>query len=1121
MGTYGPKATSAPAGAIILNPGDNISAIVSAAPAGATFYFEPGVYRGVSLAPKDGQTFVGAEGAILNGSAVLTNWTQSGNLWVIGGQTQQGRVNSSAEFLPGTQRPGNPETVFLDNTPLKPVDALSKVVPGTFYFDYAADKIYIADNPTGHTVEAGKQTDAFHGSAKNVTVQNLVIEKYDPMIQDGAISGDQSWTIRDNEARLNYAVGITAHDGSQIIGNYVHDNGQMGVGGYGNNVLVQGNELASNGFWSGIDPLWEAGGLKFAETNNLVVQGNYVHDNNGPGLWSDIDSINTLYEDNVVVHNTISGIAYEISYNAIIRNNTLIDNGYGDTRGWGWGAEINIQNSQNVQVYGNQVDMTGGGNGIVLIQQNRGSGAYGLYTTTGNQIHDNIIVDRDGHGSIGGFADYNPSGMLNGGNTWSNNQYFMSDGGSRFEWVGAKNFAQFKAATHETGSISQSYPDTSGWLTGSPAATAGSPAATITARLANDTGSSSTDGITSNPTLTGTGAANAVVHFTVDGSAIAGTTTADASGAWNFTPTALGNGSHTVGVSETAAGNTTSTSLTFTLDTTAPAITSRLANDTGSSSTDRITSNPTLTGTGAANAVVHFTVDGSAIAPTTTADASGAWSFTPTALGNGSHTVVASETDAAGNTASTSLTFTLDNTAAAITARLANDTGSSSTDRITSDPTLTGAGAANAVVHFTVDGSAIAGTATADASGAWSFTPTALGNGSHTVVASETDAAGNAGSASLTFTLDNTAAAITARLANDTGSSSTDRITSDPTLTGTGAANAVVHFTIDGSAIAPTTTADASGAWSFTPTALGNGSHTVVASQTDAAGNTASTSLTFTLDTTAPAITSRLANDTGSSSTDRITSDPTLTGTGAANAVVHFTIDGSAIAGTATADASGAWSFTPTALGNGSHTVVASETDAAGNAGSASLTFTLDYDCARYHLSSGQRYRIVVDRQDHVEPHPDRHWRRQRRRSLHGRRQRHRRHRHRRRIGRLELHADCPRQRVAYRRRQRDRRRRQYRQHVAHFHARQHRGRHHRAPGQRYWIVVDRQDHVEPHPDRHRRRQRRRSLHGRRQRHRPDHHCRRVGRLELHTDRPRQRVAHRRRQRDRRRRQCR
>src|SRR5206468_1827793 len=127
-----------------------------------------------------------------------------------------------------------------------------------FYFDYAADKIYIADNPAGHTVEAGKLADAFHGSASNVTIENLVIEKYDPEIQYGAIRGDQNWTIQNNEVRLNYAAGITANDGSQIIGNYVHDNGELGVAGVGNNILVQGNELARNGFWSGIDPLWEA-----------------------------------------------------------------------------------------------------------------------------------------------------------------------------------------------------------------------------------------------------------------------------------------------------------------------------------------------------------------------------------------------------------------------------------------------------------------------------------------------------------------------------------------------------------------------------------------------------------------------------------------------------------------------------------------------------------------------------------------------------------------------------------------------------------------------------------------------------------------------------------------------
>ena len=151
-----------------------------------------------------------------------------------------------------------------------------------------------------------------------------------------------------------------------------------------------------------------------------------------------------------------------------------------------------------------------------------------------------------------------------------------------------------------------------------------------------------------------------------------------------------------------------------------------------------------------------------------------------------------------------------------------------------------------------------------------------------------------------------------------------------------------MHFTVDGSAIAATTTTDASGHWTFRPTGLADGSHTVVARETNGAGNPTSESLTFTLDTTAPVVTERLANDTGSSSADRITSDPTLTGTGDANAVVHFTVDGGAIAATTTADASGNWTFRPFGLADGTHTVVASETDAAGNAAGASLTFALN-----------------------------------------------------------------------------------------------------------------------------------------------------------------------------------
>ena len=472
MGRYGPKAISAPAGAIILNPRDNIRAIVNAAPTGATFYFEPGVYRGVSITPKRDQTFIGAEGAVLNGSEVLTNWQQSSGLYVIGGQTQQGYRHATKEGLSGYPRAGYPETAFIDNQPLKSVDSLSKVVPGTFYLDYNADKIYIADNPTGHVVEAGKVVRAFFGTADNVTIQNLVVTKYNSPVQSGAIAlTGNGIVIKDNETSLNYGAGLTVEgNNTKIIGNYTHDNGQIGMDNGGNNILIQGNEIAHNSYWSGIDPLWAGGGFKVGHSNGLVVDDNYSHDNYGYGMWTDINNINTTYKHNLNKNNVMGGISHEISYAASIHDNILIGNGFGDPRGggWPWGAEIQIQNSQNVDVYNNKIDNTNGGYGdIVLIEQNRGTGTYGPWVTIGNHIYDNIIVDRGLRGISGGVSGDSGTKIFNGTNTWNKNQFYLRDTAGKFTWNNHDyDLIGFESATSGSGNtISQNYPDTSGWDT--------------------------------------------------------------------------------------------------------------------------------------------------------------------------------------------------------------------------------------------------------------------------------------------------------------------------------------------------------------------------------------------------------------------------------------------------------------------------------------------------------------------------------------------------------------------------------------------------------------------------------------------------------------------------------
>src|SRR5439155_811314 len=188
-----------------------------------------------------------------------------------------------------------------------------------------------------------------------------------------------------------------------------------------------------------------------------------------------------------------------------------------------------------------------------------------------------------------------------------------------------------------------------------------------------------------------------------------------------------------------------------------------------------------------------------------------------------------------------------------------------------------------------------------------------------------TDVAGNTTTTleQPTIVVDATApSAPTIALATDSGSSNSDNLTNDAALTVSAAAADVSRsYSVDGGPAAATYTA---------PTT--EGSHTVVVTDLDTAGNTASASLTFTLDTTIATPTIALATDSGSSNSDNLTNDAALTVSAAAADVSRsYSVDGGPAAATYTA---------PTT--EGSHTVVVTDLDTAGNTASASLTFTLD-----------------------------------------------------------------------------------------------------------------------------------------------------------------------------------
>ncbi|MFY8329165.1 Ig-like domain-containing protein, partial [Pseudoalteromonas sp. ZZD1] len=414
------------------------------------------------------------------------------------------------------------------------------------------------------------------------------------------------------------------------------------------------------------------------------------------------------------------------------------------------------------------------------------------------------------------------------------------------------------------------------------------------------------------------------------------TAAVQADGTWSVdVPTDLAEGSFTVGASVTdAAGNTASDSETGgVIDTQAPTFDIDPINATNDTT-------PTITGSsdeiGAMVTVLVTDAAGNEQNLTATVQADGTWSVdVPTDLAEGSFTVGASVTDAAGNTASDTETGGVIDTQAPtfdidpITAT--NDT----------TPTITGSSdEIGATVMLTVTdaaGNEQNLTATVQADGTWSVdVPTDLAEGAFTVDASVTDAAGNTASDSETGGVIDTQ--------GPTFDIDPINATNDTTPTITGSSDeigATVMLTVTdaaGNEQNLTATVQADGTWSAdVPTDLAEGSFTVDASVTDAAGNTASDSETGgVIDTQAPTfdidpITA--TNDTTptiTGSSDEIGATVTLTVTDAAGNEQNLT---------AAVQADGTWSVdVPTDLAEGSFTVGASVTDAAGNTASDTET---------------------------------------------------------------------------------------------------------------------------------------------------------------------------------------
>jgi hypothetical protein len=432
----GPRTLAACSG-VQVAAGSSIQSAIDAHGTNTTFCVAPGTYRiAAPIVPKAGDVLQGAPGAKINGSKLLSGFTHTTSGWMVGGQTRESTAVGACEVAGDTTCARN-EDVYVDDTRLRPVTSLAALVPGSFFFDRAADRITLADDPTGHVVEVADTFRAFNGVGP-ATVRGFTIEKFANPAQTGAFHVQGAWTITDNVVRFNHGAGICGASGALVAHNLVTRNGQLGMCGTGSiGATFEANEDSYNNT-AGFQEDWEAGGAKFAQTQDLVVRDNYVHDNAGPGLWTDIDNIRSLIEDNYVANNHGAGIFHEISYAAEIRHNAVLGNGAGVScpANGGWcSTGIRISESRDVLVHGNVVR---GDHGSILgIQTNRGSGAYGAHELRDVTVRDNDVTP--GAGRIGVMENIGDSTMFSSwGITFAGNRYRLSScSAALFAWKDA------------------------------------------------------------------------------------------------------------------------------------------------------------------------------------------------------------------------------------------------------------------------------------------------------------------------------------------------------------------------------------------------------------------------------------------------------------------------------------------------------------------------------------------------------------------------------------------------------------------------------------------------------------------------------------------------------------
>ncbi len=361
-------------------PWRTVAKAVAAATTGSTIVLRGGTYHESVTVPATKVLTIQAaagEAVWFDGSKVVSAWTADAGDWRLDGWTAN--FDSSPTYTQGavgSTEPGwsfvnanwpmaaHPDQVFVDGAPQQQVQTRDAVVPGAFFVDTTADRIYLGTDPTGREVRSSALQTALTINSAGSVLRGVGVRRYATSLPlMGTVRALGKGNVLENvEVTDNATQGVFVRGAGSVVRSVTSSrNGLMGLLANNADGLVADGVRADRNNTEHFNGAPAAGGFKLTRLRGVTVKDSEFLDNEGSGLWFDESVYDATVTGNDSLGNTRNGISFEISSKALFADNLIARNG---TTG------LKINNAQHVSIWNNTI-AGNRGRAMWLVQDSR------------------------------------------------------------------------------------------------------------------------------------------------------------------------------------------------------------------------------------------------------------------------------------------------------------------------------------------------------------------------------------------------------------------------------------------------------------------------------------------------------------------------------------------------------------------------------------------------------------------------------------------------------------------------------------------------------------------------------------------------------------------------------